>query len=1057
MKSPKLKKSFFSIPGAALLAVVSLSVFSCADDFNEGTSASISIVLPGMSSSTSEIGRSILTILQEANTEDLKNKAVSYKVTVTGEDGFSANEEITVNTENPEPKALVISDIPFGKCTVNVQAVSNLEVYSESGQAAFKDYTIASGTSTVTLSTASTVNVPVKLYVFAPSNIVDIDVNWGSVKTSYTTVEIKDGSINADIETVKVTAIMKDGSRILLDEEDKESGICEINYNNNEKIVCVVVHSGDALKTDLSAELDIEVENSPITTWDALSQAITDASNGDTITIAGNLEATSQILVTKSLTIKAKAGTTIKPAMNDCLFQCNDYSINFVIKGESSNAADFVIDNPDSKEAAFFYFEHSNLTFKNATIQKLSGDGTSAIKVSDETAELTLENVTFKDNAGGYPVYTTKITATNCRFTNNKNAGSMGTGGAIFCNEGTLTDCEFTGNSAELGGGAIHKAGEGTLTINRGKISGNYLTQDKRGAGIFVDGGKVILDSVEFGSNYIFTDGTPQSDSIPDYDIYTFYGSNFSLKGKTSLDSLIIDAENQTNNTQIDFGVSELDGTSFQIVTAAGGQGKLNFGITGAGSDIENLPVFQKPAASDLSYIQSPESAETREAWIGSSAVTTINTDGTVSFITPPETYSDWTSLAAAVETATGDATFYISGNMTASESLTLSSENSIKIIAQGETKITSALTSAALFAVNYGEFTLEGEEGNNIVIDGNSVENSYALLHSISSGNITLKNVDFINANGTATSTDASVIYISNASSGELVNVNLKDCKGKLASIISSSNTTFTNCNFENCSNIGASSDGGAVKLDNAGTFTNCTFTGNNCMGDGGAVCIAGSGTEEKEVMFTNCTFKYNYSDGKSGGAAAVERAYTNTIFRDCAFEGNYLNGSDTLQGAAIFLFSGSLTVDSVKFNNNYRLKDGQEDSCEIYAYTNTTRKPVLNLKGSISNLSSLILALSGTANYNVMINLGNSHIEGKTDQEFRISKDGADSKVKIGVSSSTTSVPSDGAKIFETFTETQVSSFFELPSSEEMKVWTKNTHTFSLDSAKGILTLTN
>lgn len=151
-------------------------------------------------------------------------------------------------------------------------------------------------------------------------------------------------------------------------------------------------------------------------------------------------------------------------------------------------------------------------------------------------------------------------------------------------------------------------------------------------------------------------------------------------------------------------------------------------------------------------------------------------------------------------------------------------------------------------------------------------------------------------------------------------------------------SNGVINNCKFEN--NVAPNSYGGAIFLDaNCCNITDCTFK-NNEAGYGGAIFINGN-----ENSIISCKFENNNVNGRessSGGAifangnefkiedcnfttnhalycggAVFTTSSDNKIFR-ARFEGNYVEGLNSIGGGAVFSSGEGLTIDNCTFNRN-------------------------------------------------------------------------------------------------------------------------------------------
>lgn len=151
----------------------------------------------------------------------------------------------------------------------------------------------------------------------------------------------------------------------------------------------------------------------------------------------------------------------------------------------------------------------------------------------------------------------------------------------------------------------------------------------------------------------------------------------------------------------------------------------------------------------------------------------------------------------------------------------------------------------------------------------------------------------------------------------GKLTGENLlfdKAKNGYSPAIMACGDITLTNCTFQNLS---ATKVGGAV-YTNSGViarFTDCTFIDNTSTTHGGAVGCSGSTN-----YFTGCTFTGNTSTGAStnGGAIFLQNAGASAEIVDCVFTDN----SATNYGGAVEqnnnVGEAFLTIKNSTFNNN-------------------------------------------------------------------------------------------------------------------------------------------
>ena len=150
---------------------------------------------------------------------------------------------------------------------------------------------------------------------------------------------------------------------------------------------------------------------------------------------------------------------------------------NKVIDGNGA-----VIDMNGSTIRAF-YISGSGVTIKNLTIinANIAGSG-GAIYFSNLATSGTVSNCNFTNNTatsqGGAIRFSSTGTVTNCNFINNKATGTNSWGGAVFFyDEGTVSNCNFINNKAtgtNSGGGVVYF--EETGTVSNCNFTGNNAT-----------------------------------------------------------------------------------------------------------------------------------------------------------------------------------------------------------------------------------------------------------------------------------------------------------------------------------------------------------------------------------------------------------------------------------------------------------------------------------------------------------------------------------------------------------------------------------------------------
>ena len=160
-----------------------------------------------------------------------------------------------------------------------------------------------------------------------------------------------------------------------------------------------------------------------------------------------------------------------------------EISTSGVINGNGA-----VIDMTESTIRAFTV-SASGVTIKNLTIinANYNGDG-GAIYFSSSG---TVTNCNFTNNSATYDGGAIRMnsgTVTNCNFINNKQTGRLSVGGAVyFLNNGEVTNCNFTNNTASGSGGAVFFKSNGEVT--NCNFTGNTASGD--GGAVWIYSGTV--------------------------------------------------------------------------------------------------------------------------------------------------------------------------------------------------------------------------------------------------------------------------------------------------------------------------------------------------------------------------------------------------------------------------------------------------------------------------------------------------------------------------------------------------------------------------------------
>ena len=192
---------------------------------------------------------------------------------------------------------------------------------------------------------------------------------------------------------------------------------------------------------------------------------------------------------------------------------------NTVIDGKGA-----IIDMGGSTNKRAFYVSASGVTFKNLTIKNANYDYSGgAIYFSNSATSGTVTNCNFTNNTaryGGAVYFSSNCEVTNCNFTNN-NASEYG--GAVWMSSGNVTNCNFTNNTAKWGG---------AVWISSGNVTNcNFVDNSaNRGGAIFSMEQYTAADTCIFkrnsGGDFNVVIYPPTLDVD---DFTTFYGSGEKL------------------------------------------------------------------------------------------------------------------------------------------------------------------------------------------------------------------------------------------------------------------------------------------------------------------------------------------------------------------------------------------------------------------------------------------------------------------------------------------------------------------------------------------------
>ena len=406
-----------------------------------------------------------------------------------------------------------------------------------------------------------------------------------------------------------------------------------------------------------------------------------------------------------------------------------------------------------------------------------SGDFTiTGGKISENTSSIDGEGggVYVKDGT-----FTIKNDALISKNTSCGNGGGVfAEGGNITINDGSISENIFSNDRS--GGGGIYLTGTAKLTMTDGKISGNHpkgeTSSDTFGGGVYISGESSI---------FTMTGGEISGNSA-------YYGGGVAIIGKFSMSGGTIGGETE------DLACTAEKGGGVYVAYYNGTESATTFEMSGGAVISSNNDVYLAKEASikvtgNLTGT-TPVATITPNEYSTTWQVITVpvSADGTTSSVTLSEQVGkfavtpqveetteetinwyikdtgclnqyDWSALEKAIEeTSTTTSEFVLSGNLTATSTITVSGEITLKApagttITRGLDNSDTAFTGA--FFDNQSTLTLEG-----ITLDGGSTGETSIQAEApliTSSGSLTLNNCTLQNNNNSNATETVTGIYL--------------------------------------------------------------------------------------------------------------------------------------------------------------------------------------------------------------------------------------------------------------------------------------------------------
>ncbi|MBI5680863.1 MAG: DUF11 domain-containing protein [Methanobacterium sp.] len=604
-----------------------------------------------------------------------------------------------------------------------------------------------------------------------------------------------------------------------------------------------------------------------------------------------------------------------------------DYNIT-IAKNVNINGAghDQTIINPAGRGWAFTVTAGFTVNISNLTITNGNKAGTGGAIQNAGTLTLTDCNFTSNTAQNGGAIYNTgTLTVTGSTFRSNRATGTGTNNGGAIWNSGTLTATgnNFLNNAADNNGGALYNNNGVTSTANLqfNRIIGNTAPT---GSNIRQNGGTVTANNNWWGSN---------GGAVG---ISGFTVSTYLVLTVTPLDNFIPATSNSIVKVDL---LHDNTGTYYDPAS-----GHVPDGI------LVTLFALNPTTIGSLS--------QTTGTIVNGAATTTFTGNANTGTAT----------VSATVDTITSSGTITIGGG-----------KNDVYVSQTGNDTTGDGSQSRPYFTILKGYNSVYSR--GNIHIIGSATSYTGA-----SNKNLTInKNVNIMGESGTVT--------LDAQDSGRFFTINHEYT-------VTLSNITFTN------GNVGTTANGGALYNDGNLTVTNCIFTGNDadCGGaiwntmfltvtdsnftsntaarDGGGICTGNGQTDpiSSIVTVTNCIFTSNsaqwggaiwnrspsltvtkstFTSNTASQYGGAIRNWVNAVVTENTFTGN----SATTGGAAISTYNGGSTI--AHFNrligngvNEMHLAAGTVDATDNWWGSNTS--PSAKVDAAVNVSTWLILSIT-------------------------------------------------------------------------------------------------
>ena len=257
-----------------------------------------------------------------------------------------------------------------------------------------------------------------------------------------------------------------------------------------------------------------------ITSWAALSEKLSSATEGENIYVLGDFEIASTISFSGTANIISTGnGVTFTRQKGYASDFFSLYSASLTFKG--SESAPIVFDGTSETQTSNLITNGGTTTFEYCSFKNNSSSSHASVYLLDNytSSNTTFRFCSFTGNKGpnGGAVYVGEtaynVCFENCRFENNT---ASDCGGAVYIKPSataTFSNCTFNSNTAIYYGGAVYIERSGTGSFSDCTFEGNSATHTTSSGGAICSSGTADITNCTFTSNSASYGGAINIDS----------------------------------------------------------------------------------------------------------------------------------------------------------------------------------------------------------------------------------------------------------------------------------------------------------------------------------------------------------------------------------------------------------------------------------------------------------------------------------------------------------------------------------------------------------------